>query len=132
MRYFKSIVLQKLLGDINVNINNIRQRNEQEYQCFASPIKLFMLKYYDFSWLDNLRKADTTANLLNVINNNRGSDCNIKSNILNITSLNKGAAANLVLFYKQMLVSNRSLQLNNYIVTNHKTLQVLKKLFLKK
>ena len=47
LRYFKSIALQKLIGDISVNINTMRTRNEQEYQYFASPIKPFMLKYYD-------------------------------------------------------------------------------------
>ena len=126
MRYFKSIALQKLLGDISVNINNMRQRNEQEYQYFASPIKPFMLKYYDWSWLDELRKADTAANVLDVINNYRQNNRDIKRNILNIASLDRSEAANLVLFYKQMLVSSRSLQLNNYIVTNHKILQVLR------
>ncbi|MDB5277994.1 MAG: hypothetical protein JWR61_2949 [Ferruginibacter sp.] len=126
LRYFKSIALQKLLGDISVNINNMRQRNDQEYQYFASPIKPFMLKYYDWSWLDELRKADTAANVLDVINHYRQNNRDIKRNILNIPSLDRAEAANLVLFYKQMLVSTRSLQLNNYIVTNHSILQVLR------
>ena len=126
LRYFKNILLQKLLGDISVNINNIRQRNEQEYQFFASPIKPFMLKYYDWSWLDNLRKEDTTANVLNVINNYRKSGQTLERKILNVASLDRLEASNLVLFYKQMYVSSRSLQLNNYIITNHKILQVLR------
>ena len=126
LRYFKNIALQKLVGDISVNINNVRQRNEQEYQYFANPIKPFMLKYYDWSWLDNLRKEDTTANVLNVINNYRHSTRNLERKILNTASLDRLEASNLVLFYKQMLVSTRSLQLNNYIITNHKILQVLR------
>ena len=126
LRYFKNIALQKLVGDISVNINNVRQRNEQEYQYFANPIKPFMLKYYDWSWLDNLRKEDTTANVLNVINNYRHSNRNLERKILNTASLDRLEASNLVLFYKQMLVSTRSLQLNNYIITNHKILQVLR------
>ena len=36
LRYLKSIALQKLLGDISVCINNVRYRNDQEYQFFAS------------------------------------------------------------------------------------------------
>ena len=85
-----------------------------------------MLKYYDWSWLDNLRKEDTTANVLNVINNYRHSSRNLERKILNTASLDRLEASNLVLFYKQMLVSTRSLQLNNYIITNHKILQVLR------
>ncbi|MES1220142.1 MAG: hypothetical protein ABUT20_31860, partial [Bacteroidota bacterium] len=126
LRYFKSISLQKLLGDISVNINNIRIRNEQEYQYFANPIKQFMLKYYDWSWLDELRKRDTAANVLDVINNYRQSNHYIDRKILNIASFDRSEAANMILFYKQMLVSTRSLQLHSYIVTNHKILEVLR------
>ncbi|MEO6253486.1 MAG: hypothetical protein ABIO79_09285 [Ferruginibacter sp.] len=126
MRYFKSVALQKLLGDINVNINNVRTRNEQEYQYFSSPVKPFMLKYYDWSWIDNLRKEDTTANVLDVINNYRKSDRNIESKILNMQSIDRIEASNLILFYKQMMVSSRTLQYKNYIITNHKILQVLR------
>ena len=126
MRYFKSLALQKLLGDISVNINNVRYRNEQEYQFFASPIKLFMLKYYDWSWIDRLRKQDAAANVLDVIKNYRKSNKNIESKILNSKSFDRVEASNLVLFYKQMLVSSRTLQYNNYITTNHKILEVLR------
>ena len=56
LRYFKSIALQKLLGDISVNINDVRIRNEQEYQFFSNPIKPFLLKHLDWGWIDNLRR----------------------------------------------------------------------------
>jgi hypothetical protein len=126
LRYFKSIALQKLLGEITVYINNIRYRNDQEYQYFASPIKLFILKYYDFSWLDQLRKEDANGNILDLINRYRQSNETIEGRILNVSSFDRGEASNMILFYKQMLVSTRTLQLNNYIQTNHKILQVLR------
>src|SRR6266542_1411198 len=126
LRYFKSIALQKLLGDISVDINNIRYRNDQEYQYFANPVKPFLLKYYDWSWLESLRKQDNTAIVFNVINNYLQSNRNIESKVLNISSHDRAEASNMILFWKQMLVSTRSLQLNNYIVTNHKILQLLR------
>ena len=126
LRYFKSVALQKLLGDLSVNINNVRTRNEQEYQYFASPIKLFMLKYFDWNWLDELRKQDTASNVLDVINNYRRSNRAIESKILNISSFDRSEASNMILFYKQMLVSTRSLQLNDYMITNRKLLGVLR------
>ena len=92
LRYFKSITLQKLLGDISVNINNIRYRNDQEYQYFASPVKSFMLKILSLSRLDSLRKQDTTTIVLNVINNYLQSNRNIESKVLNISSLDKAEA----------------------------------------
>lgn len=126
LRYFKSITLQKLLGDISVHINNMRIRNEQEYQYFANPIKPFLLKYFDWSWMDKLRSSDTAANVQDVINNYRIGNEIIESKILNVSSFPREEASNMILFYKQMLVSTRSLQLNNYMVTNHKILQVLR------
>lgn len=127
LRYFKSIALQKLLGDISVNINNVRTRNEQEYQYFASPIKSFMLKYFDWGWLNRLRQEDTAANVLDVINNYRNSSRNIAGKILNISDFDRGEASNMILFYKQMLVSTRSLQLHDYMITNRKILEFLRK-----
>jgi hypothetical protein len=126
LRYFKSIALQKLFGEITVCINNMRTRNEQEYQYFASPIKLFILKYYDFNWLDQLRKEDSNGNILDLVNRYRQSKETIEGRILNVSLFDRSEASNMVLFYKQMLVSTRTLQLNNYIQTNHKILQVLR------
>jgi hypothetical protein len=125
-RYFKSVELQKLLGDITVDINNMRYRNDQEYQFFASPIKPFLMKYFDWSWLDNLRKEDTVGIMIDVINRYFKSDRVNESKILNISSFDRSEASNMILFYKQMLVSTRSLQLNNYIITNRKILKVLR------
>src|SRR4029078_12948420 len=84
LRYFKNATLQKLFGDISVAINNIRYRNEQEYQFFASPIKLFMLKHYDFKWPDELRKKDQNAHYIDLIREYRKGNTFIKANILNI------------------------------------------------
>jgi hypothetical protein len=128
LRYFKSSLLQKLLGDISVSINNVRFRNEQEYQYFASPIKLFILKHFDFSWINQLRKddPDPDSTILSIINRYRRGNKNIKSTILNLSSFDRDEAANMIMFYKQMLVSTRTLQLKDYIITNHKILEELR------
>src|SRR4026209_1734159 len=127
LRYFKNTTLQKLFGDISVAINNVRYRNEQEYQFFASPIKLFMLKHYDFKWPDELRKKDQNAYYLDLIREYRKSDAVIKANILNLDSFDRGEATNMIMFYKTMLASSRSLQMNDYIKVNTKILQELRK-----
>ena len=85
-----------------------------------------MLKYFDRSWLDDHRKQDTASNVLDVINNYRRSEQTIESKILNISSFVRSEASNMILFYKQMLVSTRSLQLNDYMITNRKILGVLR------
>ncbi|HMG68143.1 MAG TPA: hypothetical protein VK588_10665 [Chitinophagaceae bacterium] len=129
LRYFKSIGLQKLLGDISVCINNMRSRNEQEYQYFASPLKPFLLKYFDFSWLDQLRKNDNSP-AIDLINAYRKSNNFYQSKILNLALFNKEEASNTILFFKQMLISTRTLQLQSYIVTNHRILDELRKTYI--
>jgi len=126
LRYFKNSALQKLFGDISVTINNVRYRNEQEYQYFASPIKPFILKHYDFRWLNEIRKQDENGTGINLVNHYRKSNITIDADILNLPSFDRSEASNMILFYKQMLVSTRTLQMNDYITVNRKLLQELR------
>ena len=76
--------LQKLFGDLSVCINNMRDRNDQEYQCFASPVEPFILKHYDFSWLNEVREENESKTIVGIafINNYRQSNYTIESRIL--------------------------------------------------
>jgi hypothetical protein len=127
LRYFKNATLQKLFGDISVAIANVRYRNEQEYQFFANPIKLFMLKHYDFKWPDVLRQKDQNAYYLDLIREYRKGDSVVQASILNLDSFDRGETTNMIMFYKTMLASSRSLQMNDYIRVNTKILQELRK-----
>ena len=127
LRYFKSANLQKLFGDLTVYINNVRDRNDQEYQFFASPVKPFILKHYDFNWMNELRKIDETAYNIDLIARYRAGNSTIKADILNLSSFDKGEVINMILFYKTMLVSTRTLPMKDYITTNQKLLLELRK-----
>ncbi|HET6768346.1 MAG TPA: hypothetical protein VFH08_13140 [Chitinophagaceae bacterium] len=126
LRYFKSASLQKLFGEISVYINNVRDRNDQEYQFFANPIKQFDLKHYDFNWMNELRKMDETGYNMDLINRYRKADTVINASILNLSSFDRGETINMIAFYKQMLVSTRTLAMKDYIMTNQKLLQELR------
>ena len=126
LRYFKSPSLQKLFGDISVYINNVRDRNDQEYQYFSNPIKPFDLKHYDFNWMNELRKMDENGYNMDLINQYRKGNNVIHADILNLDSFDKGETINMIAFYKQMLVSTRTLAMKDYITTNHKLLQELR------
>ena len=126
LRYFKSPYLQKLFGDISVYINNVRDRNDQEYQFFANPIKQFDLKHYDFNWMNELRKMDENGYNMDLINKYRKLDTVINASILNLPSFNRGETINMIAFYKQMLVSTRTLAMKDYMITSHKLLQELR------
>ncbi len=130
LRYFKSLALQKLLGDLSVSINNIRNRNDQEYQFFASPLKLFLLQHYDFHWLDQLRGSyPVTRSILYLVKPYLQSKRTIKGQVLNVATFNRTEAANMVSFIKQMLLSSRTLQLTDYVAINHQILQELRKTY---
>ena len=126
LRYFKNTTLQKLFGDISVTINNLRYRNDQEYQFFASPIKQFDLKHYDFNWMNEIRKHNENATAINLINHYREGNTTINAGILNVSSFDRSEATNMISFYKQMLVSTRTLQMSDYITVNRKLLQELR------
>lgn len=127
LRYFKSAYLQKLFGELSVYINNVRDRNDQEYQFFASPIKLFDLKHYDFNWMNELRTMDETGYNMDLIARYRAGDTIIKADILNLSSFDRGEVINMIQFYKQMLVSTRTLSMKDYMTANQKLLKELRK-----
>jgi hypothetical protein len=127
LRYFKSVALQKQLGDLSVDINNMRYRNDQEYQFFASPLKPFLLKHFDFNWLNQLRDENSSPNIDNAFNDYMSGKIKATGIILNVPVFDRGEAANMTGFYRQLIVSTNSLQLNNYIVNNMEVLETLRK-----
>ena len=50
----------------------------------------------------------------------------IKASILNLPSFDRGEAVNMIMFYKTMLVSSRTLNMNDYIIANRNLLQALR------
>jgi hypothetical protein len=129
LRYFKSASLQKLFGELSVYINNVRDRNDQEYQFFASPIKQFDLKHYDFKWMNQLRKLDENGYNMDLIARYRSDTMIVKAEILNLASFDRGETINMIQFYKQMLVSTRTLAMKDYITANNKLLFELRKIY---
>jgi hypothetical protein len=86
----------------------------------------FILKHYDFNWINDLRKMGANDYYIDLIGRYRKSDTIIKAKILNLASFDRVEATNMIMFYKTMLVSSRTLQMNDYIKANTKILQVLR------
>ena len=85
-----------------------------------------MVKHYDFKWADELRKSDPDAYNMDLISQYRKGDTFIKADILNLSTFDRGEVVNMVMFYKAMLHSTRTLQMNDYVKANHKLLQALR------
>jgi hypothetical protein len=127
LRYIKNRTLQKLLGDISVAISNIRTRNDQEYMFWSNPIKPFMLKHYDFQWMTRLRNVNDTSAIHWLVKNYDKFIIDTNGEIPEYESMNKSETINMLLFYRQMLVSTRTLQLNEYVNVSGKILEELRK-----
>lgn len=125
-QYFKSITFQKLLGDMNADVASIRSRAEQDYQYFSNPIKPFLIKHYDFSWLDKVQQASPNKRVLDVINDYLNGTSSVQAKVLNPHLLDRVETVNLILFHKSLLRVANTRQLKNYIQTNHKLLQHLR------
>jgi len=65
------------------------------------PDKAFILKYFDFGWLNELRKEDGNANILELVNSYRQSNMHpSKGRFYIFSSLTGSEASNIILFYK--------------------------------
>lgn len=126
-QYFKNITFQKLLGDMNYDVSNIRSRSEQDYQFYSSPIKPFLTRHFDFSWLDKLQVQNPNKRVLEVVTDYAAGSQTISAEILNLSSFNRIEAVNMILFYKSLLRVANTRQLKNYINTNHKLLEHLRR-----
>ena len=73
--------------------------------------------------------SDPDSFILGIVNRYREGNKTIPGNILNAASFDRSYAANMILFYKQMVVSTRTLQLKQYVVTNQKILEELRLLY---
>ncbi|MBY0434859.1 MAG: hypothetical protein K2U26_12190 [Cyclobacteriaceae bacterium] len=102
-QYFKNITFQKLLGDMNADVSSIRARSEQDYQYYSNPIKPFLVKHYDFSWLNKLQVENPDKRVLEVITDYAKGSRTISGEILNLNSLDRIEAVNMILFYKSLL-----------------------------
>src|SRR5436190_255722 len=83
----------------------------------------------DLQWVDNVRKMNPNAAFLDLLNLYQSSSKLIEANILNLSTFNRDEAANMVMFYKTMMVSSRTLQMNDYALINHKILEELRKTY---
>jgi hypothetical protein len=59
LRYFKSMELQKLTGELSEAITNIRTRNEFESTFFDSYLMPYLLKHNDIEFYDKIRTRYT-------------------------------------------------------------------------
>ena len=124
LRYFKNSDLQSSIGQLSVQVANVRNRNDREYSYLESFIRPFSLKYYDFDWYQALID-DGRIPLLQALNQNKMPP--FAGKIVNADKFSKTEAIAMASYYLLMMRGTRQIYYTPYITTNHELLEILRK-----
>jgi hypothetical protein len=124
LRYFKSRDVQSAIGQLSVQIANVRSRNDREYSYLESYIRPFSLKHYDFDWYEALID-DGRISLTQALNENRMPPFGGK--IVNADKFNRAEGISMASYYLMIMRGTRQISYLSYIAANHHLLEVLRK-----
>ncbi len=127
LRYFKSRELQAAIGQLSVQIANLRSRNEKEYSYIEMYLRPFSIRHYDFSWYEAFT-GQGKFTLLEALNQNR--QVPVGGKIINPDKFNRQEAENIASYYMLMLRGTRQTQYLPYVAINHQLLQILRMKYL--
>ena len=123
LRYFKSRDLQAAIGQLSVQIANLRSRNEKEYSYIEMYLRPFSIRHYDFSWYEGFT-GQGKFTLLEALNQN--TQVPVAGKIINLDKFNRQEAENIASYYMLMLRGTRQTQYLPYVAINHQLLQILR------
>lgn len=124
LRYFKNSELQSAIGQLSVQIANVRSRNEKEYSFIEMNLRPFTIRHYDFNWYKEFTQ-DGKFTLLEALNQNR--QVPFAGKIIDLDKFNRKEAENIASYYLLMLRGTRQTQYLPYVAINHQLLEILRK-----
>jgi hypothetical protein len=124
LRYFKSNHLQNCISHMNVAISNARDRNGQEYRFIEEFIRPFVLKHYDFKWMDAFTRNGKLSILQALEQINFHSS--IRPVIKNMQDFKRQDVDGLIAYYLVILRATRQIHYHAYIDRNHELLEALR------
>ena len=124
LRYFKSSELQSKIGQLSVQVANIRNRNDKEYSFIEMNLRPFTLRHYDFNWYQALTQNGKFT-LVEALSQNNSVPYSGK--IVNSDKFSRQEAENMAYYYLLMLRGTRQTQYMPYATINHQLLQILRK-----
>lgn len=129
LRYFKSSSLQEEIGDISVDIANLREGNNEEETFRESKMRAFIIAHYDYEWFEELAAmAEKKLNSPFIEGWFSKLDLNTikKPEIINTAQLNRQEAANVASEYLVVIRGFRLILYNQYVKSNHRLLETLR------
>ena len=124
LRYFKSTELQAKIGQLTVQIANVRNRNDKEYSFIEMNLRPFTIKHYDFNWYEEFTRHGKFT-LLEALNQNL--EVPFTGKIVNPDNFSRIEAENIASYYLLMLRGTRQTQYIPYVNINHQLLEILRK-----
>jgi len=129
LRYFKSSKLQEEIGNISVDIANLRKGNVEEENFRESKMQPFLIAHYDFAWFEALaamaqQKLNTA--LIERWFNKLDLNSIKKPEIKNSGQFNRQEAANIASEYLVIIRGYRLNLYNQYVKSNHALLETLR------
>ena len=123
LRYFKNSELQSAIGQLSVQIANVRNRNEKEYSFIEMNLRPFTIRHYDFSWYKAFTQ-DGKFTLLEALYQNK--QVQFAGKIIDPGKFSRQEAENIASYYLLMLRGTRQTQYLPYVSINHHLLQILR------
>ena len=124
LRYFKSRELQAAIGQLSVQIANLRSRNEKEYSYIEMYLRPFSIRHFDFNWYEAFTQHGKLT-LLQALDQN--TEVPVAGRIINPEKFNRQEAENTASYYTLMLRGTRQTQYLPYVAINHQLLQILRR-----
>jgi hypothetical protein len=124
LRYFKSSELQSEVGQLSVQIANVRTRNDKEYSYLEIYIRPFSLKHYDFDWYEAFIQQGKIP-MMQALNQNILPP--FAGKIINADKFSRQEAESMASYYLLMMRGTRQIYYNQYVTVNHQLLEVLRK-----
>ena len=124
LRYFKNSELQAEISNLGVQVLYVRDRNDREYSYIETYIRPFVIKYFDFSWLEEFIEHGKLS-LYEALNQKKENA--FPGNIPDVENLNRHEAEGLISYYRLILRSTRQVYYKDYPDANHHVLELLRK-----
>ena len=125
LRYFKSVQLQKLTGNLSVDIANLRSRNQIELNFTQQRLLPFVIEHNDQSWFDSL-SGDNSVYLSNALANYEKSANEIPFHFNKAEGFDRTIAVNLIGLYQIIFRGSWLKQYRDYEALNAELLKELR------
>lgn len=125
LRYFKNQELQRLIGELAVNIIDLRSRNQIELEFTQQNLLPFFIQHNDQEWFDKLG-LDSNVFLVDKLNDYEVSNEDIPFNFKKANELDRFVAANMVGLYQVIFRGSLLRQYKDYGNLNQKLLELLR------